>query len=172
MEGKLIKNNECHYNLIVKNETVGTTDMLEYESAYGNSLKFKLALNNCFNIEKGYDLTQLTLDYTKDEEKGTEKYYNTQIDFVNGFEKALEILGDKKFSEENMKYFAGFAIGYTKNGIQPDTESVLDNKLKSLQPTEWDVEIETILIQSSIEGKPIWEPKLDNEGCLILKRKV
>ena len=36
---------------------------------------------------------------------------------------------------------------------------------------EWDVEIEQVLIQSSIDGKPIWEYKLDDDGCLILKKK-
>jgi hypothetical protein len=36
---------------------------------------------------------------------------------------------------------------------------------------EWDVEIEQVLIQSSIDGEAIWEYKLDDDGCIILKKK-
>ena len=42
--------------------------------------------------------------------------------------------------------------------------------IKSLQQTEWDVEIEQELIQSSIDGEAIWKLKLDTDGCLILKK--
>ena len=35
----------------------------------------------------------------------------------------------------------------------------------------WDVEIEQVLIQSSIDGEAIWEYKLDDDGCIILKKK-
>ena len=42
--------------------------------------------------------------------------------------------------------------------------------IKSLQQTEWDVEIELELIKSSIDGEAIWKLKLDTDGCLILKK--
>jgi hypothetical protein len=35
----------------------------------------------------------------------------------------------------------------------------------------WDVEIEQVLIQSSIDGEAIWKYKLDDDGCIILKKK-
>lgn len=136
----------------------------------------KLSLKNCQAIELGYDLDELAENFWK-EEFMKSGLIDTNS-YKKGFQKCLELMGDKKFSEEDMKYFAGFAIGYTKNGIQPDTESVLDNKLKSLQQTEWEVEIEMEpmnLDEIREQGKGFLnantnKPKLDADGCLILKR--
>ena len=87
-----------------------------------------------------------------------------KVDFTLGFLSALEILGDKKFSEEDMINFAE----YCKGDLMKTKD--LFNEYQSLQQTEWDVEIEQELIQSSIEGEAIWKLKLDKDGCLILKR--
>ena len=83
--------------------------------------------------------------------------------FIKGFQKALEILGDKKFSEEDMKNAIYIAWD--------DDNLATTDIIQLLQQTEWDVEIEQELIQSSIEGEAIWKIKLDTDGCLILKKK-
>jgi hypothetical protein len=95
--------------------------------------------------------------------------------FKEGFQKALEILGDKKFSEDELK----LAFFHVQN---KPTFAVFK---ESLQETEWDVEIEMICphpkdtyvcgIQYGCDedgcNHPNTIPLLDENGCLILKRK-
>jgi len=93
MEGKLIKN---HYGfeyflMDEKGETIATSE------------SGKLSLKNCEAVVNGYDLDELTnraFDYmgyhstvTPHEEK------QFKLGYRIAFKEALEILGDKKFSE-------------------------------------------------------------------------
>ena len=86
---------------------------------------------------------------------------------------ALEIVEDKMFSEEDMK--RAFEVGEDFGSLpfsSYSTSKGLNKKefIQSLQQTEWDVEIVTDVITD--EGFPIYHrPKLDANGCLILKRK-
>ncbi len=103
--------------------------------------------------------------------------------YTAGFQKALELMGDKKFSEEVI-----LIAEYIRVASQ-STPSVrtkdLFNEYQSLQQTEWDVEIEikNVIDETRIVGaikgvkgsgnkittyKQI--PKLDADDCLILKR--
>ena len=124
----------------------------------------KLSIKNCEAIANGYDLDELADEYATGK-SSSDVFKNThQKDFTKGFQKALEILGDKKFSEEDMINFAE----YCKGDLMKTKD--LFNEYHSLQQTEWDVEVEQELIQSSIQGEAIWKLKLDEEGCLILKR--
>ena len=139
---------------------------------------YKLSLKNCQAIECGYDLDELAEKYFNDDYawiKGETAPYLvkdknlTLIDFKKGFQKALEILGDKKFSELDMRiaYDAGC------NNIDADDNIDFQDTINSLQQTEWDVEIVigTTNIRydggSYITANP--KPKLDENGCLILK---
>ena len=133
--------------------------------------KQKLSLKNCQAIELGYDLDELIsaelekLPYTKHLDDG--QYNDGQlVGFELGaywaFQKALEILGDKKFSEKELA--EALTNSWSFHGGITDY-------VKSLQQTEWDVivEMDRIPADRAPEG---WEvfPKLDAEGCLILKR--
>ena len=69
----------------------------------------KLSLKNCEAIANGYDLDELSWKFFPYHEW---EYSNGSFGDINeenretfkiGFQKALEILGDKKFSEEDMK---------------------------------------------------------------------
>ena len=94
----------------------------------------------------------------------------------------MEILGDKKFSEEDIRKAMdmithvenwdgerGFGQKYTEDEI-----------IQSLQQNEWDVEIEMTPYHDNNfinDGKthiikPIFKPTLDSEGCLILKKLI
>ena len=137
----------------------------------------KLSLKNCEAIENGYDLDELAEQNWR---IGLEEYIPTPATHVTsfkaGFQKALEILGDKKFSEDDMGNLWDFCVynkGTFKEGIQ------------SLQQTEWDVEIvtEEFFEVKGNDGIVIHaeameylgernDYKLDADGCLILKRKV
>ena len=125
----------------------------------------KLSLKNCQAIENGYDLDELAVLSTKEETTivGNQKMAQG---FIKGFQKALEILGDKKFSEEDVKnvYLNSFKHEWFGDCI------------KSLQKTEWDVEVVMECGEvkqcecNSNENCLNPQPKLDKDGCLILKR--
>ena len=121
----------------------------------------RLSLKNCQAIERGYDLDELAYSSFPN---GT--YEKSEIDlgldmYKLGFQKALEILGDKKFSEEQLR----------ESFLHVQNDPTFDVFKQSLQQTEWDVEIEMEWIQSTfILGNPHQIPKLDDDGCLILKR--
>ena len=151
----------------------------------------KLSLKNCQAIENGYDLDELA-----ESEYGTviesvrgSKEYDIEADrksgFKTGFKKALEILGDKKFSEEDISKAIDFGVHVEAGNIDIDYKryDTKENQfIQSLQQTEFDVEIlmgtnyrdidcvnEGNLVASKIV-KDNEAPMLDKEGCLILKR--
>lgn len=142
MEGKLVKLGKDDYILHVNNKPF----------AYKN-----LSLKNCQAIENGYDLMKLA-------EENSHKYYDVKTTdwhcnyngFFSGFQKALEILGDKKFTKEDMGRI--MVYGYDKSTENEYLSRIpFDEYIQSLQQTEW-----------SVTFNP--EEK-DADGCLILKRK-
>ena len=102
--------------------------------------------------------------------------------YLAGFQKALEIIGDKKFSSRNM--LKAFITGvFTDETSDYDFE--FTELMQDLQQTEWDVIIEMEIKQQLINGyknqpdnvigfiaeyENMVVPKLDKNGCLILKR--
>jgi hypothetical protein len=155
-------------------------------------------MKNCESIERGYDLDKLKCDYIQEKTSDwvkqaiDENAYELEQDakcFIEGFQKALELMGDKKFSEGDMYEAIRKAKKYD---VIPNHEGVIVNFnyskeeiTQSLQQTEWDVEVVTkkVINETKIIGavkgvkgsgnkittyKQI--PKLDADGCLILKR--
>jgi uncharacterized protein YktA (UPF0223 family) len=119
---------------------------------------YKLSLKNCQAIERGYDLDELAkIEYPICEVWNDEEALIRELAFKKGFQKALELMGDKKFSEEDL--MEAYSRGQTNSPIQ------------SLQQTEWDVEVETVPALSN-NGNVYYGdiPKLDENNCLILKR--
>ena len=166
MEGKLIKEEEEEYYALYTNKGIFISDVNGNYMASTLNGKNKLSLKNCQAIENGYDLDELADEYYKRLEVVPYKSNG----FKSGFQKALEILGDKKFSADEIikAYNEGWSLNY--------------DYFQSLQQTEWDVEI---VMENSVcngyknqpdnvigfiaEYKSV--PKLDEDGCLILKRK-
>ena len=142
--------------------------------------KSKLSVKNCEAIENGYDLDELSKNHAEEIYVRNEYDYNELANFENrkynfeeGFQKALEILGDKKFSEEDVKRAMDVTLNYeTKRDAESYQEKI--DFLKSLKQTEWDVEV--IMKSENMRydgGKQIEYdivPKLDKNGNLILKR--
>ena len=146
---------------------------------------YKLSLKNCEAIANGYDLDEIRklADEDFESELGDGPTNNESINSMLkksnangaewGFQKALEILGYKKFSEEDMRkaLSAGLSIGYGRQFEIENKQIEIDKYIQSLQQTEWDVEIEMVSIPAD-RAPNGWDisPKLDEDGCLILKR--
>ena len=146
---------------------------------------YKLSLKNCESIANGYDLMMLA-------EEDSNKYYDVKTTdwhcnyngFFGGFQKALEIIGDKKFSEEDIRkaLSAGLSIGYGRQFEIENKQIEIDNYIQSLQKNEWDVEIvydkdcyssagrcDKLTMVDCIICTPVTYLK-DVDGCLILRR--
>jgi hypothetical protein len=135
---------------------------------------YKLSLKNCQAIEGGYDLDELAkIEYPICEVWNDEEALIRELAFKKGFQKALELMGDKKFSEFDIT--KAFEYGWNQRHFDKTDEDELreiqKRFIQSLQQTEWDVEIETVPALSN-NGNVYYGdiPKLDATGCLILKR--
>ena len=187
MKGKLIKTQDGYILEDFKKNPIGQT--------FGKFKGKKLSLKNCQAIERGYDLDNYQYNEAIRYAAGyghpsPEGFSDEQIGrlhgFIDGFQKALELIGDKKFSEGELVNILVIFLNDLKNmKYRGDEVSIINQLLQSHQKTEWDVEIET---QRKIVGKQIigsnpkikgsgdiikqYEilPKLDEDGCLILKR--
>lgn len=171
MKAKLIKVLE-HYHLYDGDKAIATTIV-------GNPMLLpNLSLKNCQAIERGYDLDELVKskypnfyneDYEYDVEAEMLRDEYKSRGFKEGFQKAVEILGDKKFSEENM--LKAFITGvFTDETSDHDFE--FTELMKDLQQTEWDCIVEMEYYDPLPPTRQTaLRPKLDADGCLILKRK-
>ena len=140
----------------------------------------RLSIKNCEAIENGYDLDEL-IEESYEKHRVNDKGYsiNEQIQrsggfsigYEEGFLKAMELIGDKKFSLEDMK----------KVYLNSSKYEWFGDCIKSLQKTEWDVEIEMECVMGCqnliLNGENSVccgdkRPKLDADGCIVLKRKL
>ena len=159
MKAKLCKIDEEYFLHSIENNLIATSDNLHLHC---------LSRKNCQAIERGFDLDDLIdLELPLD---GTTGNISQRRGFKKGFEKALELLGNKMFSGEDMLNFGGFCC----NNI--DCFNNVDDLFKKYQPqksTEWyfDITMETVDYGLDEGGNPQYskEAKLDPDGCLILK---
>ena len=138
----------------------------------------QLSLKNCQAIELGYDLMYLAKEYSLFLSKDIGNI--SCASYHDGFQKALSILGDKKFSEEDLKF--AYNRGSYDDRLNNKKLFNADKYIQSLQQTEWDVEIVMEVVpdfysRSDEDGSIFTSnkkevPKLDADGCLILKRKI
>ncbi len=131
----------------------------------------KLSLKNCQAIELGYDLDELADEHcNKLYHEGNINWDHYRVHFKEGFKKALSILSDKKFSEQQVRraISAGLSIGYGRQFEIENKQIEVESYMKSLQQTEWDVEIVTE--DTGLCANVLRKLKLDGNGCLILKR--
>lgn len=166
MKGKLIKT-DVNYILEDNKGVVIASTSLKKEG-------LSLSLKNCQSIELGYDLGELAENHWDENNRlfndGINPYAH-RFGFKAGFQKCLELMVNKKFSEEDIR--EAYSRGQTNSPIQ------------SLQQNEWDVKIEMGYVgecngnndngcfqDSSGHNCGCFKrkPKLDATGCLILKR--
>ena len=189
MEGKLFK--------MVEGYTLSLTGSID--DLYGISNKqlaedhqlHKLSIKNCDAIANGYDLDEIRKLADEDFEcelgdgPTTNESINSMIKKSNangaewGFKKALEILSDKKFSEKDMS--KAWSEGYHRKVDELNGNGLryFDKFIRTLQQTEWDVEVEMECVMGCqnliLNGENSVccgdkKPKLDADGCLILRR--
>ena len=101
-----------------------------------------------------------------------------QNSFIQGFNKATELNQDKVFTLEDMKQalfdLSDVIFNNCQKGIsEQDCLNYRNLILKSLQKQqkEIDVEIEQVNQLNIESGKFEWKNKLDENGCIILKKK-
>lgn len=136
----------------------------------------KLSSKNCQAIELGYDLDELVSNHSNERWKNSDSpsHFNQSAcekDFKSGFQKALEILSDKKYTEDDMLQMAGFSFSAGRSNIYTTKEAEQDaiNYLPQIQSTEWEVEIVMDICGDKVYAVP--EFAKDENDCLILKRK-
>ena len=177
MKATLVKKQEGWYNLYQNDIGIGST----HTELQG----YKLSLKNCQAIERGYDLDELAkIEYPICEVWNDEEALIRELAFKKGFQKALEILGDKRFSEKDMSKMMLATSEWLNSEIEYGADELIKKVIQSIQQTEWDVEIEMGYVgecngnndngcfqDSSGHNCGCFKrkPKLDSNGCLILK---
>jgi hypothetical protein len=165
MLGKLLKHDKG-YSLIVDNVEIAI-----YSNQRQERPLYSLSKKNCEVIFNGYDLDELVEDNFKGlrdciSDSDIAEFYISLVKTT-----VTEILGDKKFSEEDMR--KAYGIGFSQHGLKS-----FYSHIQSLQQTEWDVEIVTEpmnLDEIREQGKGFLnsntnKPKLDENGCIVLRK--
>jgi hypothetical protein len=189
MKATLIKENDFYYSLSKDNKIIAEIDGHPLKSITG-----KLSKQNCDEIFGVVDVEKLAQDYAKSQcedlhdelgKTGAEWGWETALDFKNGFNKAMELNKDKQFTLEDMRR----VIAYGENHRDMDEGKVpyqtFVEFIESLQPTEIEVEVEMETKKQLVNGyenqpdnvigfvakyKHMLVPKLDADGCLILRK--
>jgi hypothetical protein len=166
--------NDSKVELVKRDDHYGLYDESGQKiAATLDGCKYKLSTENCDEIFGVVDVGKLALEECNNTDPlrlDSQKYKQDpyfRIGYLKGYNKAMELNKDKLFTENDIA--RAFIQGvYTKDKIHYNKEE----SIKSIQqPTEIEVEIEQVLVQSSIDGEAIWKYKLDKNGCLILKKK-
>lgn len=181
MKAKLIKGD-------VSGEFMLNMKGVGYTTTYESIQPYKLSIKNCEFIERGCDLDELAekkyFDGCDETERSAEIYRRI---FKDGFQKALGLVGDKKFTKDDIKKAFRAGGAHTLGSHKEFTQTHLNEKeyVRSLEQKEWDVEIimervldgyEIVNSNPKVKGSggkiPKYEtkPKLDTDGCLILKK--
>ena len=161
MKAKLYKTEKEKYILV--DPTKGTYDTGYLLGTTRHDQVGMLSIKNCEAIERGYDLDELVnLESPKNSTTGN---ISEKIGFVKGFQKALEVNADKRFTLKEMVDCWNKALEFQEH------KETLGDYIKSLKQTEWDVDVVMVPAMSN-NGNVYYGdiPKLDENGCLILKK--
>ena len=152
-------------NYVLVDPTKGTYDDGYMLGTSRESQYNKLSIKNCQAIENGYDLDELAYDYSWNHQSDP-KWGGTIDIFKDGFQKALEVNSDKRFTLKEMVECWNRALEFQTH------KETLGEHIKSLKQTEWDVEVEKENVMHDYNGNISLGAKfkLDVDGCLILKR--
>lgn len=191
MKARLIKVDDIYRLLREDNLIIGTTDK-EYQKAFADHCSL-LSIKNCQAVECGYDLDELAVECMKNtinQETGSDTHkLSLMLGFKKGFQKALELMVDKKFSGEQLIDVLMLGVCFEDPGIRgvKTFDELKELAIERQQQNEWDVEVEMQKVKDETKiigavkgvkgsGNKITTyksvPKLDADGCLILKRVI
>jgi len=142
----------------------------------------KLSVKNCDEIFGVIEVEKLAFEHSND--LGGRCSNRAYKSFKEGFNKAMELMEGKKYSEEDIRdaFSEGVENGFYRHR---NGHKYVDDYIKSLQqPTEIEVEIEMVCPHPSdtyrcgLEfgcdedgcNNPNQIPYLDKNGCLILRK--
>jgi hypothetical protein len=158
MKAKLIKT-EVNYLLEGEGSVVIASTSLKKEG-------MSLSLRNCQAIERGYDLDEIKRKLFGGFDGLPDSFTIAAVERT--IQIMVELMGNKKFSEDDV---ISIIEKSRKTGL---TSQYL---ILANQQTEWDVEIVEECLDKNCDGiykKGVCittgQPKLDKEGCLILKK--
>ena len=165
MKAKLIKTGNDYLLRDMNGEVLAITN--------GTTEGRKLSKQNCDSLFAVVDVKKLA-----EEEIPNDGYADTtlmQKGFIKGFKKAMELNKDKVFTEEDVRNAYSYGVSVC-HSIGHSAINYTDKCIQSLQqPTEIPVEIEMECCGNysppcniNCEYGP--KPKLDSEGCLVLKK--
>jgi hypothetical protein len=186
MKAKLFKNNKGDYYLI--DPTKGT-DANDEGFLLGSSRETnfqKLSKQNCDEIFGVVDVEKLAkedADLRFPNQGDEESWLARNSGVVWGFNKAMELNKDKVFTEQDIINYMNRVWEWCEGKKDVECSSATELRSKHIQslqqPTEIEVEIEMQCLDPTCDGInrkgiciPGDKPKLDSEGCLILKRVV
>jgi hypothetical protein len=171
----ILTKDEDGYSLFTREEN--STNRKFIATTSGMYVDYKLSKQNCNDLFGVVDINKFIIEDSKDT-----VIYNESYEL--GFKRAMELNKDKVFTLEDIKkaYSQG-ELDALKTGSYSEKENEYTQSLQ--QPTEIEVEIEMELHPvnhaSGLEltGNEFidfailenYKPKLDENGCLILKKK-
>ncbi len=166
--GTLIKKAEGWYNLYQDKIGIGST----YPELQG----YKLSKQNCDEIFGVTDVEKLAEYSVQEVKESNADFYLRDVYkefFIEGFNKAMELNKDKLFTLEDMKRAISFGQGMDLWKEEEQIDKFIQSRQ---QPKEIEVEIEMDYcyypanLPKEGEKRPPMRPKLDAEGCIMLKK--
>jgi hypothetical protein len=150
MKGELIKRDDSYWLHNDNGESIATS--------WGVVIGKKLSKQNCNSLFGVVDVEKLAMDWRE----STGYHDADSYSYILGFKKAMELNKDKVFTLEQM------SVAYNTNRSGTLFEQLINSF--GGQPTEIEVEIEMDICGDKVYAVP--EPKIDENGCLILKRVI
>lgn len=166
MKGKLRKDKDGNFHLShdPSGWWIADSDHEKVEQHKGEQTLHKLSKQNCDEIFGIVDIDTMMCNIESNCNK-------TKEGFVLGFKMAMELNKDKKFTEVDMIKFADAVYKLRKEN---QVFEGMPELLQSLQQPK-QIEVEVVMDKIPADLAPGgWDvfPRLDKEGCIILKRVV
>jgi hypothetical protein len=166
MKAKLIKD-EDGYSLFTREEN--STNRKFIATTQGMYVDHKISKQNCDELFGVVNVEKLAEESVFD---------GFRTIWKNGFNKAMELNKDKLFTVEELRYAFYTGMKHGSEGGIMFGKALADEYVQSLQqPTEIEVEIEMECLDPNCDDInkkgvciPGDKPKLDSEGCLIIKK--
>ena len=144
----------------------------------------KLSKQNCDEIFGVVDVKKLANKYVSENDEYFDNYKekgHSFVSFKDGFNKAMELNKDKLFGVKEVVELCKILLSNPFEKCGKTYQELTDNYIQSLQqPTEIEVESEMVCPQCKDWGyvdecrnncnKKFLQQKLDENGCLILKK--